>query len=79
MATARRIIKNYKDDFIVDAPFLISREKTLTKKPRKDSETIFLNGLSIPDDCYTIVGDLLTFAGGVDLKLVDDIFVRYSS
>jgi len=69
----------HKDDFEVDAPFIISRTKTLSENPTTDSEGIYLNGLLLPDSCYTIVGDLLTIDGALDLEVGDDIFVRYAS
>lgn len=69
----------YKNDIVVDAPFIISREITLSQVPDLDSERIFLNGLILADNCYTILGNILTLDGALDIEVGDDIFVRYAS
>jgi len=69
----------YKDDFVTDAPYLVGRVTTLSQVPITDSERIYVNGLLLADDCYTVVGDQLTLDGGLDLQVGDDIFVRYAS
>lgn len=69
----------YKSDIVVDAPFIISRDITLSVAPKANSDRVYLNGLILPDDCYAIAGTTLTIDGSLDIEVGDDIFVRYAS
>lgn len=79
MALSVRRPIGYKNDIIVDAAFLSNREITLAKVPILDTETVFLNGLLLTDDCYSLSGNILTIDGGLPIKVGDVILVRYLS
>lgn len=68
----------YKDIKIVDAPFLITPNITLSGTPLINSETVLLNGLAIDNSNYSIVGNTLTMV--VDqLKIGDILYINFAS
>lgn len=69
----------HKNDFVVDAPFILSKVVTLGFTPVEDSEGVYLNGLLLSDSCYTLAGVTLTLDSGMDLRVGDEIFIRYAS
>ena len=69
----------YKTDKVVDSAFLIDKKLTLATVPLLDSEFAFLNGLLLPDDCYTIVGDEITFSPSLPFKVGHNINLRYAA
>lgn len=79
MALSDRKIIGYKNDIIVDAAFLSNREITLVKVPILDTERVFLNGLLIGDDCYSLSENILTIDPGLPIEENDAILVRYLS
>jgi hypothetical protein len=68
--------KNYVD---VDAAFLIDKKVTLQTTPIGNSEIIFCNGLAIKDDCYNIISNELTFDTLLDLRVGDELDIRFVS
>lgn len=67
----------YKTRKVVDAGFLLNNEIELDVAPITDSEFVFLNGLILMDDCYTLVGATLTFESGLPFKLGHQLDIRY--
>jgi len=69
----------YKHNKIVDSSFLISKTITLSTTPLLDSEFAFLNGLLLPDDCYTVLGAVITFEPTLPFKVGHIINIRYAA
>lgn len=69
----------YKTYKIVDASFMLNKELTLDISPIVNSEFVFVNGLILLDDCYSITGTTLTFEPTLPFKLGHKIDVRYSA
>jgi len=70
-------LSGYKNDTEVDAPLVLSREITLTKAPETDTEGVYLNGLLLTDDCYSLSGNILTIDVSLPIEVGDLILVRY--
>jgi hypothetical protein len=68
----------FKKKYItVDASFLTTRTITLDGTPITDSERLFVNGLLLDDNCYTIVGANVILDAGLNIAVNDFIDVRY--
>jgi len=61
----------------VDSGFLSPRTVTLDTNPLPDSELVFFNGLIIKDDCYSISNSELIFDALLDIRVGDEIDIRY--
>lgn len=69
----------YKTDKVVDSAFLTTREITLAAPPSAKSDLVFLNGLLLQDDCYTVSGTVITFDLTLPFKVGHLINVRYAA
>lgn len=69
----------YKTYKVVDSAFLLNKEIILTVTPSLNSEFVFVNGIILRDDCYSITGATLTFELTLPFKLGHIIDVRYSA
>ena len=67
----------FKNYLTVDLAFLGPRKVTLVAVPLTDSEIVFYNGLSIKEDCYTLLNNELTFDSLLDIRVGDEIDIRY--
>lgn len=79
MANSIAKLIGYNNDIIVDAPFILNKEITLQKIPRVETERVFLNGLLLKDDCYSLLENVITINAAIELIVGDDILVRYLS
>jgi hypothetical protein len=64
---------------IVDSGFLSTREVTLTTGFITNSDNIYVNGLLLKDDNYTIASDTLTFNAGLEIEVGDNLDIRYAT
>lgn len=66
------------DDKTVDAAFLLDKKITLSGTPILKSELVFLNGLLIGKDCYTVVLNEIIFTPTLPFKVGHYIDIRYA-
>lgn len=66
------------DDKTVDAAFLLDKKITLSGSPLLNSELVFLNGLLMGKDCYTVVINEIIFTPTLPFKAGHYIDIRYA-
>lgn len=74
-----KVVSFHKEYVTVNSGFLTTRAVPLTTGILTDSEIVHVNGLIIKDDCYTIALDILTFVGGLNIAVGDELDIRYAT
>lgn len=64
---------------IVDANDVITKTFELNLDPLNNSEIFILNGLAQDSSCYTINGTQLILVPSFDLKLNDNVIIKYAT
>lgn len=67
-----------KTPVIVDNVFIINRTVNLQGSPLSNTDFVFINGMLIKDDCYSISGTQLIFEPALTLKVGYNIDIRYA-
>lgn len=68
-----------KANKLVDSAFLVNKELILDFTPLLNSDLVFLNGLLLTNDCYTIVDKTITFLPTLPFKVGHEINIQYAS
>ena len=67
-----------KTPVTVDNIFIINRTVNLQGAPLQNTDFVFVNGMLIKDDCYSISGTQLIFDPGLNLKVGYFLDIRYA-
>lgn len=77
MATAKRLLIGQNNDVTLTTALVSSRAIPLSRNPKQETEKVYLNGLLLKNDCYNIAGTVLNLDSGLDIKVGDELLIRY--